>query len=80
MFQYLALVFSLNHMTIQNDLSLNLARVFKQAQEERQIKIEKKNSEMKERLKDRSREKVPEEEHNLPLTGLQLTGWGVLML
>lgn len=29
--------------------------------------------------KDRRREKVPEE-HNLPLTGLQLTGWGVIVL
>lgn len=33
----------------------------------------------KDRLKDRSREDVPVE-HNLPLTGLQLTGWGVVML
>lgn len=31
-------------------------------------------------MNDRSRENVPEEEHNLPLTGLQLNGWGVILL
>lgn len=39
----------------------------------------RKKGRFEDRIKDRSREDVPGE-HNLPLTGLQLTGRGVIML